>query len=152
MHNDFHLAPLSENDCVMLLPMIKDFCIEDGVAFEESIPELLLELLANPQLGRVFLFRNAQLTIGYAVLSWRFCLEYGGSIAHLDEFYLIPPARGQGAGAAFIEALKAECRALGMRKMLLDTVIVNSGAREFYRKVQFQFSERISQFLDLKAF
>jgi GNAT superfamily N-acetyltransferase len=149
MRNDFHLAPFTENDGVSLLPMIKDFCIEDGVAFEESIPALLLELLANPHLGRVYLFRNAQLTIGYAVLSWRFCLEYGGKIAHLDEFYLLPPARGQGAGAAFIEALKVECRALGVRKILLDTVIVNSGAREFYRKVQFQFSERMTQYLDL---
>ena len=92
MHTDFHLAPFTEKDSSMLLQMIKYFCIEDGVAYEQSIPTLLLELLANPQLGRVFLFRNAQQTIGYAVLTWRFSLEYGGKVAHLDEFYLLPPA------------------------------------------------------------
>lgn len=29
---------------------------------------------------------------------------------------------------------------LGVRKIFLETVVVNSGAREFYRKVQFQLS------------
>ena len=149
MHNDFHLAPFLETDTATLLPMIRDFCIEDGVPYEKSIPALLRELLVSPQLGCVFMLRNGRATIGYAVLSWRFCLEYGGKIAHLDEFYLTPPARGHGAGAALIEAIASHCATQGAHRILLDTVVVNSGAREFYRKVHFHSNERISQYLDL---
>jgi GNAT superfamily N-acetyltransferase len=150
MHNDYFLALASQDDCPKLLAMMQDFYIEDAVAFNDNVmPALLRELLETPEYGRVYLVQQQQSTLGYAILTWRFCLEYGGKVAHLDELYLLPPARGQGVGRLLIGALCTECAAHGASTLLLDTVMQNAGAREFYRKLQFEDSARTLQYRHL---
>ena len=51
----------------------------------------------------------------------------------LKRMYVAPAFRGQGLGHRLIEALEAEARALGMRRMMLETGIRQVAAQALYR-------------------
>jgi len=57
-----------------------------------------------------------------------------GRFLYVDDLVVGESARGQGLGAALLDWLKAEGRALGCDKLVLDTAIANLAAQRFYRR------------------
>ena len=66
---------------------------------EEGLRGSLGELLDNPALGGVWLVCQAGATVGYAIVTYCFDLEFGGREGWLTELYVDEAARGRGAGA-----------------------------------------------------
>ena len=57
-----------------------------------------------------------------------------GRYLYVDDLVVDEAQRGQGLGAALIDWLKAEGKALGCDTLVLDTALANTAAQRFYRR------------------
>jgi hypothetical protein len=57
-----------------------------------------------------------------------------GRYLYVDDLVVDEPERGRGLGAALIDWLKAEGKALGCDSLVLDTALANTAAQRFYRR------------------
>ena len=57
-----------------------------------------------------------------------------GRYLYVDDLVVDEAERGRGLGAALIDWLKAEGRALGCDNLILDTALANTAAQRFYRR------------------
>jgi ribosomal protein S18 acetylase RimI-like enzyme len=137
------LAEASASDLEALLAAVARFNVEQGYAFDEPRARAALgELLAQPELGRVFWIKREDQVSGYAVLCFGFSLEWGGRDAFLDEIYLEKPVRGQGVGRAALDALLEAARGLGVRALHLEVEAGNEAGQSLYRSAGFTGNER----------
>ncbi|HLY37066.1 MAG TPA: GNAT family N-acetyltransferase [Candidatus Binatia bacterium] len=58
--------------------------------------------------------------------------------AELKRMYVTPTARGRGLGRRLVAALEAEARAIGVRRLVLETGIRQDAARALYRATGFE--------------
>lgn len=66
-----------------------------------------------------------------------FFSKLGPDAGEIKRFYVRPAARRKGIGRRLIEALLAEARSLGARRVLLDTTVYNHEAHAIYRSLGF---------------
>jgi GNAT superfamily N-acetyltransferase len=81
-------------------------------------------------------------SIGYAVLTLGYSLEFGGRFALLDELFIREEHRGAGAGRQVLVRIEEICRGLGLQAVRLEVERTNRAARELYRKVGFEAHDR----------
>ncbi|MDP9371329.1 MAG: GNAT family N-acetyltransferase, partial [Chloroflexota bacterium] len=92
--------------------LLRRFFAEEGFT---TPPEILRErfaVLLADQSGAVFLARRGEVAVGVATVTTTFGLEFGRS-AELEDLYVLPHARDEGAGRALIDAARGWCRGLG---------------------------------------
>ena len=66
------------------------------------------------------------------------CGAVNPSTGELKRMYVAPAARGMGLGRRLVAALEAEARALGARRLILETGIRQTAALALYRATGFQ--------------
>ena len=94
-------APAGPADLDALLPMLERFNATQGIAFDAAAARRALgELLARPELGRVYRIVEAGATVGYGALTFGWSLEWGGRDAFIDEIFLEAAAARARASAA----------------------------------------------------
>ncbi len=97
----------------------------------------LRAILADPQLGRVFVARAADDSgpvLGMANLLFTISTALGGRVALLDDFVVSSRARGRGVGSALLESLFRFAREAGLLRINLQTDLENSGAQRLYER------------------
>lgn len=101
----------------------------------------LVELLANPNFGVIYLARNEQIALGYLVICFDYSLEYRGKGAWIDELFVEKSHRGQGIGAQLLDLAERASREQGAQVLHLE---VNHGnhAIELYHRRGFIAHER----------
>jgi GNAT superfamily N-acetyltransferase len=73
--------------------------------------------------------------VGYGAVHWMPTLFLPGPEGYVSELFVEEPARGQGAGAKLLEAMKEEAKARGCSRLLVVNMRYReSYARGFYRK------------------
>lgn len=100
----------------------------------------LIPLLSQSPLGTVLVIDEGALT-GYAVLTWGYSLESGGIEALIDEIFVLE--RGQGHGAALLNACIDVARDHGARVMFLETELSNARVRNFYARHDFTADDSV---------
>ncbi|HEX6048253.1 MAG TPA: GNAT family N-acetyltransferase, partial [Gemmatimonadaceae bacterium] len=91
-------------------------------------------LLADPRLGSVWIAEDGDAAVGHAVLTLCFSMEYGGLRGFIDDLYVRPEARGRGAAAALLAAVRAAAVARGVRALHVEVGPDNHTARRLYAR------------------
>lgn len=126
-----------------LADLVRAYYEYDGHPFDDSkARDALAGLLANPELGRVWVFRDGVRPVGYLALTFGYSIEFGGRDAFIDEFFLEEEYRGRGFGKQALETAAHEAAALGVHALHLEAVRGNDRAVDLYRRSGFVDHER----------
>ncbi|MGF1513658.1 MAG: GNAT family N-acetyltransferase [Elainellaceae cyanobacterium] len=146
----------TQADVPALLGLVQAFYQESNYPFDRAKAQRSLALLIeSPHFGQACLIkyggecpsgelfeaRPAAITVGYAILTFGFSLEYGGRDAILDELYICPKSRNRGLGTAAIAYLESVCLAEGIGALHLEVERDNSAA-SLYRRLGFEAHNR----------
>ena len=136
-----HLAGPAELEALVLT--LERFNASQGYAFDADVARrALAELLARPELGRVYRIVSAGETAGDLALTFGWSLEWGGRDAFVDEIYVEPAHRQQSLARAALRGLMEEARAAGVRALHLEAEAGNAAGQALYRAEGFSGSER----------
>jgi ribosomal protein S18 acetylase RimI-like enzyme len=79
---------------------------------------------------------------GYIVLTFCFCMEYGGREAYVDDLFVRKPFRRSGIGRLAMETVISESARLHLRMLNLEVEPKNSGAQRLYSSLGFERNRR----------
>jgi ribosomal protein S18 acetylase RimI-like enzyme len=138
----FAIRPARAEDLDRLLGLAEDFYAEDGHVLTDDGRRALTGIVAGEPAARAWIFELKGRMIGYGVVTVGFSVEHGGRDGFLDDFYLVPEARGRGLGRRALEFLVEEARKLGIRILHLEVEAGNDRAEGLYRRAGFRESGR----------
>jgi len=140
-----HFRAADSGDLDALVELVKAFYEEEHIAFDRAgTTDALGELFSNPELGEVSFIEVAGVTIGYAIVTFGFILEFGGRQLILDEFYVRPAFRGQGFGREALQRIESVARARGFKVLRLEVTRANQQAIALYEKAGFERHDRFT--------
>jgi GNAT superfamily N-acetyltransferase len=124
-------------DAAIVRRFMECFYSEGGFEWHEEVFQALEQLLADSNLGRVWVIEEGGEDVGYAALCFGFSLEFRGRDGFVDEVYVAQALRGRGLGRAALEFLVAEARALGVRALHLEAAGGDLRLRRLYESLGF---------------
>jgi ribosomal protein S18 acetylase RimI-like enzyme len=133
---------VGEGDLDTLLELMHAYYTFDHIPFRADWARRMVErLIADPNLGRIWLIRSGTETVGYLVLCVGYGLEFGRD-AFLDELFIVEARRGQGIGRAAVKFAAAQCPALGVQALHLVVTPGNDRAYHLYESLGFEDQNR----------
>ena len=136
-------TPATLTDEPVLGELMREFYAHEGLVFDaERTLGAFRTLVADPNLGRVWIFRVGGEAVGYVAVTVCFSLEFAGRYALIDELYVREAHRGRGIGARALEVVAEACPALDVSALRLEVDLWNTRAMELYRRLGFALQER----------
>ncbi|MFI5056652.1 MAG: GNAT family N-acetyltransferase [Candidatus Acidiferrales bacterium] len=129
--------PAAKGDEADLLRMMRSLAEQEPGAYyfdEPAVRSVLRQFLADPSLGRAWIFSDATTIAGYIVLTLGYSFEYHGRDAFVDELYVEPQYRRRGIGREAMKFVEAEARTMGVTALHLEVDEGNDPALELYRR------------------
>lgn len=122
-------------DIPALLPLVEQYWLfEDIAGFDAGlVGHQLAGALADPRLGSAWIAIEMGEPVGYLIAVYVFSLEHLGLTAEIDEFFVLPSARGHGIGEELLRLAEAEIVRRGCTNVALQLGRGNDRARTFYR-------------------
>jgi ribosomal protein S18 acetylase RimI-like enzyme len=121
-------------DLPTVFPRTRALNDHEGITIDSPRLEAALkQLLGNPGFGGVWLVKRVSETIGYAIVTYGFDLEFGGREGWLTELWIDTDQRGNGAGKAALELLAEELRVRDIKALHLQVRKDNPAARLYDR-------------------
>jgi ribosomal protein S18 acetylase RimI-like enzyme len=110
-----------------------------GIEFDEQAArDALPAVLAGQAPAKVWIIADdAGNRVGYVAMTTFYSLELGGSVAVIDELFVVGAHRRKGFADAAIRHVEAVARASGARSLLLEVAESNVGARALYIRAGF---------------
>lgn len=99
-----------------------------------NIANLLSGALAAPDYVRCWLAERNGVLIGYLLIALVFSLEHRGLMAEVDEFFVVPDARGTGVSASLLEQAERALTARGIVLLQLQLGVTNAVGQAFYKR------------------
>ena len=109
----------------------------------------LSRLLRDKSLGRCWVVDAGDLLAGYAILTYNYDLEFGGTEGIITEFFIASNYRREGLGATMIATVRDFCRSAHIDTIELQVSRGNRRARAFYQALGFEASNRIVMSIDV---
>jgi GNAT superfamily N-acetyltransferase len=136
------VAGLDDSDDVARL--LHDFNIEfdSPTPGPATLARRLRALLAGDDTFAVLVGEPA---VGVALVTTRPNVWYEGLVALLDELYVAPHSRGQGAGSVLIRLVLETCRRRGVDLVEINVDEGDIDAQRFYSRHGFSWSEPDSE-------
>ncbi|MDI1257123.1 MAG: GNAT family N-acetyltransferase [Flavobacterium sp.] len=140
--------PLEVSDIPIIVEMMQEFYAIDSYPIDVEKSKLLFsEFISNKNHGKGWLIchsdeKGIPKIAGYAILTFVFSFEYGGTIAFIDELYIKESHRGKGIGKTSIAFLKAEAAKLSLKLLYLEVENHNSTAQKLYLATGFELHKR----------
>ncbi|MBW1294971.1 GNAT family N-acetyltransferase [Aquimarina litoralis] len=133
----------TDEDKAEVLEMMVSFNKMEGYAFDPIIREKnLLEFTSDESLGRLYVIKLQQQTIGYLVLAFGFSFEYKGRDAFIDEFYIKPDYRNKGIGKTTLDFVASESKKLDVKALHLEVEPHNIYANKLYLSKGYSSNDR----------
>ena len=104
------IRPITSKDIPALLPLVEQYWIfEDVAGFDAArVTKELQRFCADDSLGNGWIACINGQPVGYLLAVYVFSLEHLGLTAEIDEFFVLPSARGKGLGDELLELAEAE--------------------------------------------
>jgi len=102
-----------------------------------KFPQTIERLLSDPARGRVMLFIEGDVVVGYSLLIPYWSNEFAGTVLIVDELLVEQAFRGQGIASAFFRFLEEE-RPFDAVTLALEVSPKNSRARDLYESMGFE--------------
>jgi GNAT superfamily N-acetyltransferase len=130
------IRPVTTSDISALLPLVEQYWLfEDIAGFDSARAGRELErALADERLASGWIAFARGEPVGYLLAVYVFSLEHLGLTAEIDEFFVLPSARGKGVGDALLKLAEGEFARRGCTNVALQLGRGNDGARDFYRR------------------
>ena len=137
------LREADHKDIPLLTQFMQKYYEYDRLNYDKSVAtKALQEFLNNRFLGRIWLILSAGKEIGYVVLSYIQSLEFHGSIAFIDELFILDDDRRKGAGKRVLDLVADFCKSEGIHALRLEVEKSNTAAQGFYEKFGFVRHDR----------
>ena len=118
-----------------LVDLMAGFHAESGYSLDRRAAALAFQrLLANPQLGGVWLASVGNDTAGYVVLTQRYSMDHGAFTAHIEDLYVKPACRRSGVASALLSALMEDCRRRACKSVQVEVGHDNTSAVALYQR------------------
>jgi GNAT superfamily N-acetyltransferase len=141
------IAEVGEDDLADLLPLMVAYCDFYGVTpSPDALLALSRTLLDEPEHhGLQLIARRGEGggAVGFATLYWTWSTLRAARIAVMNDLYVAPEARGEGAGEALIDACRERCRERGIGHLEWRTAPSNGRAQRLYDRIGAQRSDWI---------
>ena len=130
-------------DLALIFPMTKALNAHEDIHLgDDALAASLGTLLADSTLGAVFVIERAAETVGYALCTYAYDLEFGGREAWLTELWIEDAHRGGGAGATALALLEGELTFRGVHAVHLQ-VRPDNPAMRLYERLGWTASPRV---------
>jgi GNAT superfamily N-acetyltransferase len=113
----------------------------------EKLKSTLSELLAHPKYGSVFLIKQVNEYIGYAVLCFGYSLEYGGRNAFIDDLFIKKDFRNKKIGSEVLDYICKYANTTGIKALQVEVKEKHKDAARLYEHKG--FSIQSGKFLSL---
>ena len=144
------IRPATQSDSARILPLIEAYYAFDSIDFDaRAIRPALSRLLRDKSLGRCWVIDAGDLLAGYAILTYNYDLEFGGTEGVITEFFIASNYRREGLGASMIATIRDFCRSARIGSIELQVSRGNRRARAFYQALGFEPSDRIVMSIDV---
>jgi ribosomal protein S18 acetylase RimI-like enzyme len=136
MNAEHRIQTAALADLPQIIALMEDYWSFEGIAGFDSAraATLLRQLLLQPHLGTVWVARDDGSVVGYLIAVLVFSFEFQGLVAEIDELFVLPQARRDGIGSAFLETAEASLAARGCTCLQLQLSAGNAAARAFYHR------------------
>jgi GNAT superfamily N-acetyltransferase len=118
-------------------PHYRDVASTYGDAGPKALEQALHMFVEQPELGFVWMAREAGEVVGCCVVCYAISTSRGGLVAKLDDVNVRPGSEGRGVGTAMLRALKDELRRVGVTRIDTAAHFDNPRARRFYEREGF---------------
>jgi GNAT superfamily N-acetyltransferase len=102
---------------------------------------LLQSFLMDPKAGCCFVAALDTRAVGYLLASYVFSLEHGGTMAEIDEFFVVEDQRGNRTGTRLLDAAATAMKNAGLVRLQLQLGERNTSGRDFYLRHGFRRRE-----------
>jgi GNAT superfamily N-acetyltransferase len=132
------VRPAADRDIPALMPLMRGYC----EFYEANPPDTGLDKMARALIASadgdgmlLVAVDDAGQVIGFAAVGWKWSSLRGARIAVLEDLFVAPEARGQGAADALIEESASRAREIGAPAMTWLTAPDNHRAQKVYDRV-----------------
>lgn len=141
-----------DDDLPDLRRMILSLYREDPPGQKVSLQKIrrtVLELSSHPDKGTITMIHVGDAIVGYVIVIYYWSNEYGGDIAHIDEFYVKPAWRNRGIGSLCLEYI-GHVKGIDLKGIQVETTPPNKRAFAFYLRHGFKLKENRHLFRSLR--
>jgi GNAT superfamily N-acetyltransferase len=132
------IGSATQRDLPALLPLLRAYCdfYESGPS-GEGLTAMARALIAEPDAEGILLVARDgdRAPIGFATVGWKWSTLRAARIAVMEDLFVSPEARGQGAADALIRASARRTRELGAPVLSWQTATDNHRAQAVYERV-----------------
>lgn len=144
--------PCKLKDHATLLRLAKAYYRTSNISYDaKALAKTLSTLLRDDSKGQAWFMENHKKPVGYALLTYNFDLERGGSEGLLIDVFVEKRFRNHGIGSLALYEIEDFCRERGIRTIELQVSHHNKGAENFYRKAGFSILERKVLLLEVRS-
>jgi GNAT superfamily N-acetyltransferase len=133
-----NISPAVEHDLPQLLPLLRGYCdFYRASPSDDGLTAMAKALIGTPDSdGMLLVARDAAgVPVGFAAVSWKWSSLRGARVAVLEDLFVAPEARQQGAGTALIRACAERASELDAAALTWLTKPENRRARSVYEQV-----------------
>ncbi len=139
------------DDTPLLVALMGEFYAESDFSLDgQWARDSFAALLGDDAKGAVWIAFQDGEPAGYAVLTLRHSMEYGGPDGFIDDLYVHPGYRRQGLGREALRALFAECERRRVLAVHVEAGRDNVAAQRLYRSFGLDVLDKARQLLTVR--